>query len=99
MLLDIREHARQIEKAVHNKEQRFILRVLRALPNTRRKLNGNVLRKVVNGFYTHSVQERDALLGFIEEVSCIKYYGIKKVHLQCLYWFTCYLNERCLSPL
>ena len=66
---DIREQTRQIEKAVHNKEQRFILRVLRALPNTRRKLNGNVLRKVVTGFYTHSVPERDALLAFVEEVN------------------------------
>ncbi|KAF4521089.1 hypothetical protein B566_EDAN010963 [Ephemera danica] len=64
---DIREHARQIEKSVHNKEQRFILRVLRALPNTRRKLNGSVLRRVVTGFYTHSAQERDALLAFVEE--------------------------------
>lgn len=43
-LLEIREHARQIEKAVANKENRFILRVLRGLPNTRRKLNGPVLR-------------------------------------------------------
>lgn len=28
-LLEIREHARQIEKAISNKESRFILRVLR----------------------------------------------------------------------
>ncbi|KAL0273592.1 UNVERIFIED_CONTAM: hypothetical protein PYX00_006227 [Menopon gallinae] len=36
---DLREHARQIEKTVQTKEPRFALRVLRALPNTRRKLN------------------------------------------------------------
>ncbi|XP_059481246.1 probable 26S proteasome non-ATPase regulatory subunit 3 [Neocloeon triangulifer] len=66
---EIREHARQIEKAVHNKEQRFILRVLRSLPNTRRRLNGNVLRKLINGYFTHSAQERDALLAYVEESS------------------------------
>ncbi|CAB3377752.1 Hypothetical predicted protein [Cloeon dipterum] len=64
---EIREHTRQIEKAVHNKEQRFILRVLRALPNTRRRLNGNVLRKLITGYFTHSVQEKDALLAYVEE--------------------------------
>lgn len=64
---DIREHTRQIEKAIQTKEPRFILRVLRALPNTRRKLNPKVLRSIVNGFYTHSSTERDALLSFVEE--------------------------------
>lgn len=64
---DIKEHTRQIEKAVQTKEPRFILRVLRSLPNTRRKLNPVVLRGIVTGFYTHSSTERDALLAFIEE--------------------------------
>jgi len=64
---DIREHIRQIEKAVQNKEPRFILRVLRSLPNTRRKLNPIVLRGIVTGFYTHSTAERDALLAYIDE--------------------------------
>lgn len=64
---DIREHTRQIEKAVQMKEPRFILRVLRSLPNTRRKLNPVVLRGLVTGFYTHSSAEKDALLNFIEE--------------------------------
>nr|Q9U5Z8.1 RecName: Full=Probable 26S proteasome non-ATPase regulatory subunit 3; Short=26S proteasome subunit S3; AltName: Full=26S proteasome regulatory subunit RPN3; AltName: Full=Diphenol oxidase A2 component; Short=DOX-A2 [Anopheles stephensi]CAB61220.1 26S proteasome regulatory subunit [Anopheles stephensi] len=35
---EIRDHARQIDKAVVSKEPRFILRVLRSLPTTRRKL-------------------------------------------------------------
>nr|CAD7417185.1 unnamed protein product [Timema cristinae]CAD7432167.1 unnamed protein product [Timema monikensis] len=64
---DIREHARQIEKAVQSKEPRFILRVLRSLPNTRRKMNPAVLRGIISGFYTHSTSERDALLAFVEE--------------------------------
>ncbi|XP_073986684.1 regulatory particle non-ATPase 3 [Rhodnius prolixus] len=64
---EIREHIRQIEKAVQNKEPRFILRVLRALPNTRRKTTPVVLRGIIAGYYTHSNSERDALMAFIEE--------------------------------
>lgn len=66
-LYDIREHIRQIEKAVQNKEPRFVLRALRALPNTRRRLNPVVLRGLVTGFYTRSTSERDALLAWVEE--------------------------------
>lgn len=64
---DLREHARQIEKAVVNKEPRFILRALRSLPNTRRKLNPIVLRGVIANFYTKNATERDALLQWVEE--------------------------------
>lgn len=64
---DIKEHARHIEKAVATKEPRFILRVLRTLVSTRRKLNLNVMRKIILGFYTHSSKEREALLSFMDE--------------------------------
>ncbi|VEN59955.1 unnamed protein product [Callosobruchus maculatus] len=66
-VLEIREQAKQIEKAVTNKENRFILRVLRCLPNTRRKLNGVVLRSLITQLYP--VSERDQLLCFIEEAT------------------------------
>ncbi|CAG9854367.1 unnamed protein product [Phyllotreta striolata] len=62
---EIREQAKQIEKGIINKENRFILRVLRCLPNTRRKLNGIVLRSLINQIYP--VADRDVLLSFIEE--------------------------------
>ena len=65
---DIREHGRQIEKAVQSKEPRFILRVLRLLPSTRRKLNAIVLRGIIGGFYTHSPAEKDTLLTYVEEI-------------------------------
>ncbi|XP_044738475.1 probable 26S proteasome non-ATPase regulatory subunit 3 [Chrysoperla carnea] len=67
-LQDIREHGKQIEKAVASKEPRFALRVLRALPNTRRKLNGNVLRSLACQVYP-SLAERDALISFITDKS------------------------------
>lgn len=64
---EIREHAKQIDKAVASKEPRFILRVLRSLPNTRRKLNPNVLRGLVTQLYP-SGAEREAILVFLEDL-------------------------------
>ncbi|KAB0800634.1 hypothetical protein PPYR_06374 [Photinus pyralis] len=64
-LIDVREQARQIEKAVTNKENRFVSRVLRSLPTTRKKLNGVVLRGLINQLYP--ALERDGLLCFLDE--------------------------------
>lgn len=70
MVIDeIKEHARQIEKSVNHKEPRNILRVLRTLVATRRKLNSRILRKIVMGFYTHSIGQRDTLMAFINEAA------------------------------
>uniref|UniRef100_A0A3Q4HV35 26S proteasome regulatory subunit RPN3 n=1 Tax=Neolamprologus brichardi TaxID=32507 RepID=A0A3Q4HV35_NEOBR len=66
---DIKEHVKQIEKAVSGKEPRFVLRALRALPSTSRRLNTNVLHKAICGFFTNNAATRDFLLGFLEEVS------------------------------
>lgn len=62
---EIREHCRQIEKAVLTKEPRFILRVLRSLPNTRRKLNTIVLRNLTTHLYPAGV-ERDAINEYLD---------------------------------
>lgn len=64
---EVREQAKQIEKAVASKEPRFILRVLRSLPNTRRKLNANVLRTLATQLYPLGA-ERDGILIFVEEL-------------------------------
>ncbi|XP_014280729.1 probable 26S proteasome non-ATPase regulatory subunit 3 [Halyomorpha halys] len=63
---EIREHIRQLEKAVANKEPRFILRVLRLLPSTRHKLSVSVLRNVISSFYLSS-PEKDALFLYLED--------------------------------
>ncbi|CRK93677.1 CLUMA_CG007206, isoform A [Clunio marinus] len=63
---EIREHVKQIDKAVSSKEPRFILRVLRTLPNTRRKLNANVLRTLATQLYPIG-SEREAIVVFLEE--------------------------------
>uniref|UniRef100_A0A663MQ73 26S proteasome non-ATPase regulatory subunit 3 n=1 Tax=Athene cunicularia TaxID=194338 RepID=A0A663MQ73_ATHCN len=65
---DIKEHVKQLEKAVSGKEPRYVLRALRALPSTSRRLNSNVLHKAINGFFTSNSTMRDFLLGFLEEV-------------------------------
>jgi hypothetical protein len=63
---EIREHVKQIDKAVSSKEPRFILRVLRTLPNTRRKLNSTVLRTLANHLFPAG-SERDAILVHVED--------------------------------
>lgn len=65
IMTDIREHVKQLEKAVYGKDNRFALRVLRCLASTRRNLNPNVLRRLVNGYYTHSAKEREILTSYI----------------------------------
>uniref|UniRef100_A0A673MRY7 26S proteasome non-ATPase regulatory subunit 3 n=1 Tax=Sinocyclocheilus rhinocerous TaxID=307959 RepID=A0A673MRY7_9TELE len=65
---DIKEHVKQIEKAVQGKEPRFVLRALRALPSTSRRLNPNVLQKAVSGFFTCNAASKEFLLRFLDEV-------------------------------
>lgn len=62
---------KQIEKAVSGKEPRFVLRALRALPSTSRRLNSNVLHKAISGFFTSNPSTRDFLLAFLEEVGLL----------------------------
>lgn len=62
---EIRDHARQIEKAVVSKEPRFVLRVLRSLPSTRRKVNATVLRSLAVHLYPGGL-ERESMLAFVE---------------------------------
>lgn len=64
---EIRDHARQIEKAVVSKEPRFILRVLRSLPNTRRKINPFVLKSLATHLYPIGL-ERDSILVFVDQM-------------------------------
>ncbi|XP_013930770.1 PREDICTED: 26S proteasome non-ATPase regulatory subunit 3-like [Thamnophis sirtalis] len=51
-LEDIKEHVKELEKAVSGKEPRYVLRALRALPSTSRCLNPSVIQKAINGFFT-----------------------------------------------
>jgi 26S proteasome regulatory subunit N3 len=66
---DIREHCKLIKRSVETKEPRFVLRVLRSLPATRKKTNAIVLRTIVKGFFTCNEQEKEKLLEYVENAA------------------------------
>ncbi|PIO40065.1 hypothetical protein AB205_0153180, partial [Aquarana catesbeiana] len=78
----IKEHVKQIEKAVSGKEPRFVLRALRALPSTSRRLNPNVLHKAINGFFTSNATTRDWMLSFLEEAQKVSDDLMQKISTQ-----------------
>lgn len=47
----------------------MILRVLRALASTRKRLTDNVLRRLILFYYVSNPTEREVLLGFIQSAS------------------------------
>ena len=68
---DIRENIKHIEKSVNTKEPRFLLRALRTLVTLRKRLNANVIRRIVNAYVQSS--QKEALLKLIPEVYIITY--------------------------
>ena len=65
LFTDIREQLRQVEKSVMTKEPRFVFRVLRSLPNTRRRLNPIVLRRIILNSYGVANKDRENLLNIV----------------------------------
>ena len=63
--IDIREQLRQVEKSVLTKEPRFVFRVLRSLPNTRRRLNPVVLRRIIFNSYGLANKDKENLLNIV----------------------------------
>ncbi|TPP58423.1 26S proteasome non-ATPase regulatory subunit 3 [Fasciola gigantica] len=66
-LEDIREEIRYIEKAVTTKELIYISRVLRGLVSLRRKLNHNVLRGLVQGYFPNPSPQKTYFMEFLPE--------------------------------
>lgn len=77
---------KQLEKAVSGKEPRFVLRALRMLPSTSRRLNHYVLYKAVHGFFTSNNATRDFLLPFLEEVSWASFKGLVGFAVSQVWW-------------
>ncbi|XP_022788530.1 26S proteasome non-ATPase regulatory subunit 3-like [Stylophora pistillata] len=67
VLEDLKDQVKYIEKSVSSKEPRFVTRVLRAIPATRKKLTHAILRKLICGFFPNSSVARDGLLAFLDE--------------------------------
>ena len=76
--LDIKEQVRTIEKAVNSKEPRYILRVLRGLASTRKRLNDDVIRRLILFYYGVNSTEREVLLGFAQSVHQVYFLSLNK---------------------
>jgi len=65
---DIRENIKLIERGIHSKETRYLIRVMRSLFSTRKRLNDSVLKRLINYYYiTTGVQaDKEFLLSFID---------------------------------
>nr|CAB3265242.1 26S proteasome non-ATPase regulatory subunit 3 [Phallusia mammillata] len=68
---DVREHLILIERSVNSRENRHTLRVLRSLPTTRKRINNNVMYRLIRMFFngrqpTDEMSKLD-LLTYIEE--------------------------------
>lgn len=72
-LEDIREQIRYIEKAVSTKELHYVTRVLRSIVTIRRRLNGNVLRGLVQCYFPAQSQQWNYFMEFLPEVGCFFY--------------------------
>jgi len=67
---EMKDQIKLIERSVSSKEPRFLLRVLRMLPATRKKCaDVRILQKLINCYYVRSENrsDRDVLLAYIEE--------------------------------
>ncbi len=66
--LDIRENIKLIERGIQTKETRYLIRVMRNLFSTRKRLNDPVLKRLINYYYiTSNVQaDKEFLLSFID---------------------------------
>jgi len=61
---DIKDHISIIEKSVVNKEPRFVLRVLRQLASTRKRLNDAVLNQLSKTYISDSYEFKGKLLSY-----------------------------------
>ena len=66
-LEDLKQQVHLIEKSVQLKDPRFVARVLRSLPSTRKKLNRGVLTALINGYFTSPANDKSLLLGYIDQ--------------------------------
>ena len=65
---DLRENVKSIEKGIQQKENRYLVRVMRTVFSTRKRLNDPVLKRLLNYYYvTPSVQtDKEFLMTFID---------------------------------
>ena len=83
-LEDIREQVRYIEKAVSTKEHHYLTRVVRSVVRIRRKLNSNVLLRLIHGYLPRPSSLKDSYLKYLPEVIwclCRCFFGTLREHI------------------
>lgn len=65
---DIRENIKLIERGIQSKETRYLIRVMRTLFSTRKRLNDPVLKRLINYYFitSHVQADKEFLLSFID---------------------------------
>lgn len=84
LFADIREQLVLIERSVNSRENRHTLRVLRSLPTTRKRLNNNVMYRLIklffNGRQPNDEMSKLDLLAYVEEV-CVCFMLVKTINI------------------
>jgi hypothetical protein len=65
----MKEQVWMIEKAVNSNEAQYILRVFQVLARTRKRLNEDIIRRLILFYYGSNSIEREILLGFAQLIS------------------------------
>lgn len=65
---DIKENVKYLERGIQTKETRYLIRVMRTLFSTRKRLNDPVLKRVLNYYFitNNSSADKEFLLTFID---------------------------------
>jgi len=66
---EIKEQIKLVERSVTSKEPRFLLRVLRTLPTTRKKATSVILRRLISHYFgrAENKSDKDTLLAYLDE--------------------------------
>jgi hypothetical protein len=65
----MKEQVWMIEKAVNSNEAQYILRVFQVLARTRKRLNEDIIRRLILFYYGSNSIELEILLGFAQLIS------------------------------
>lgn len=70
---DVKENVKSIEKGIQQKENRYLIRVMRTIFSIRKRLNDSILKRVLNNYYTtqNAQVDKEFLLSFIDTQSSV----------------------------
>lgn len=70
---DIKENVKSIEKGIQQKENRYLIRVMRSIFSIRKRLNDSILKRILNNYFTNqnSQVDKEFLISFIDTQSVV----------------------------